>query len=373
MELKLDNSRTYGIALEGGGARGGYQIGAWKALEEAGIHYDAVSGTSVGALNGAFMAMRDRPLAEKIWREIRFSDVMDVDDRIMERLINMDFRNLQEFRTAMKALRTVLHEGGFDSDPLRNLMEQNLDCQKLRSSGVAFFLTAYNLSELKPLELNARDLTDEQLKDMLMASSNFPAFKQEKISGKLYADGGLHDVVPISALIDYGCKDIIVIRLYGLGFEKRVKIPQDVTVTTIAPEESLGNMLNFSQEQSSLNIIQGYFDAKRVLYGLYGKTYYLDRTLTEAQAYDLLAELIRKKNPRLSLRTLNEVHLADLGSLLRCRGDYYELFVAFLERAANALGIDPYRIRTETELYDELLSAFARPGRRKKDKIFSYL
>ena len=35
MELKLDRNKTYGLALEGGGAKGAYQIGAWKALREA--------------------------------------------------------------------------------------------------------------------------------------------------------------------------------------------------------------------------------------------------------------------------------------------------------------------------------------------------
>ena len=68
MQLKLDTSKTYAIALEGGGAKGAYEIGAWKALEEAGIKYNAVSGTSVGALNGALMAMRDLPRAETAGR-----------------------------------------------------------------------------------------------------------------------------------------------------------------------------------------------------------------------------------------------------------------------------------------------------------------
>lgn len=44
MELKLDRNKTYGLALEGGGAKGAYQIGAWKALREAGIRFSAVSG-----------------------------------------------------------------------------------------------------------------------------------------------------------------------------------------------------------------------------------------------------------------------------------------------------------------------------------------
>ena len=373
MKLRLDPDRTYAIALEGGGARGAYQIGAWRALEEAGIRYNAVSGTSVGALNGAFMAMRDLPRAEKIWKEIRYSHVMDVDDATMRRIIRMDYRNFEEFRSAMKAIRSVLQEGGLDSDPLRQMLEQNLDCDRLRSSGVAFFLTAYDLSDFKALELDAAALTDEQLKDMLMASSNFPAFKQERISGKLYADGGLHDVVPISALLRHGCRDIIVLRLYGLGFEKRVKIPADVTVTTIAPEESLGNMLDFSQAQSNLNMTQGYFDAQRVLYGLYGKTYYLERTCTEEEGYQILAALIRKKHPALSLRALHEEQLSDLGSLLRCKGDYYDLLIAFAERAAQALGLYPYRVRTERELLGEIQAAFLQPVRRRRDKIFSYL
>ena len=73
MELQLDLTKIYAIALEGGGARGSYQVGAWRALQEAGIRYNAVSGTSVGALNGAMMAMGDLTGAEKLWRDIRFS------------------------------------------------------------------------------------------------------------------------------------------------------------------------------------------------------------------------------------------------------------------------------------------------------------
>ena len=37
MQLQIDAEKSYGIVLEGGGAKGSYQIGAWKALEEAGV------------------------------------------------------------------------------------------------------------------------------------------------------------------------------------------------------------------------------------------------------------------------------------------------------------------------------------------------
>ena len=59
MKLRIDLEKEYGIVLEGGGARGAYQIGVWKALREAGMKIKGVAGTSVGALNGALICMDD--------------------------------------------------------------------------------------------------------------------------------------------------------------------------------------------------------------------------------------------------------------------------------------------------------------------------
>ena len=59
MKAKIDLTKEYGLILDGGGARGAYQIGAWKALVEAGVKVNAVAGTSVGALNGALICMGD--------------------------------------------------------------------------------------------------------------------------------------------------------------------------------------------------------------------------------------------------------------------------------------------------------------------------
>ena len=56
MNPVIDITREYGLVLDGGGARGAYQIGAWKALTEAGVKVSAVAGTSVGAQGGADMA-----------------------------------------------------------------------------------------------------------------------------------------------------------------------------------------------------------------------------------------------------------------------------------------------------------------------------
>lgn len=45
IKLQLDPTKEYGIVLEGGGAKGAYQVGAWAALLEAGIKIKGIAGT----------------------------------------------------------------------------------------------------------------------------------------------------------------------------------------------------------------------------------------------------------------------------------------------------------------------------------------
>lgn len=367
MELKLDTSKVYAIALEGGGARGAWQVGAWRALEEAGIRYNAVSGTSVGALNGALMAMRDLNQAEQLWKDIRFSQVMNVDDDTMKRIMTLDFQNLSQVKSALHAVRDIIRDRGVDVEPLRNLLAERVDEEKIRNSGVEFFLTTVNLTDRKEMEIDAGELPEGELQNMLMASAYHPAFKQEKISGKTYADGGFYDVVPISALISRGYKNLIVLRIFGTGIERRVRIPEDVNMITIAPEEDLGNMLNFSSEQSGVNMALGYYDTQKVLYGLCGKTYYIDRTMTEKEAYEILVKHLR--SDEVSLRELNETVLPNFAKKLGCSGDYYDIFIAMAERLAKSCSLTPFRIRTDREFYDEIIALRSDDIPDKPDKI----
>ena len=66
MQAVIDLTKEYGLVLEGGGAKGAYQIGAWKALREAGVKLKGIAGTSVGALNGALICMGDLEKAERL-------------------------------------------------------------------------------------------------------------------------------------------------------------------------------------------------------------------------------------------------------------------------------------------------------------------
>ena len=188
MELKLDRNKTYGLALEGGGAKGAYQIGAWKALREAGIRFSAVSGTSVGALNGAMIVMDDLEKAENVWKNIHFSQVMDVDDEEMRRLMNRDIP-LSELKSTLRSVADIVRNRGFDVTPLRKWVAEVVDADKICHSGTDFFIVTYSLTDHQELELKASDLDKDELCDMLLASAYLPAFRLEKLGGKYYADG----------------------------------------------------------------------------------------------------------------------------------------------------------------------------------------
>ena len=65
------------LVLSGGGSRGAYEIGVWQALCELDVKPSIVTGTSVGALNGAVIAQGDLEKARRLWQELETSRVFD--------------------------------------------------------------------------------------------------------------------------------------------------------------------------------------------------------------------------------------------------------------------------------------------------------
>lgn len=352
MELQLDLTKTYAIALESGGARGAYQVGVWQALEETGVRYNAVSGTSVGALNGALMAMRDLPRAVEIWSDIRLSSVMalsEEEESGMRRILRGDV-GLDDVQELWPKVKDIIRNRGLDAAPLREWVRSVVDPKKLRDSDVELFVSTVDLNEKKGLEVRVSELPEEEVCDMLLASAYHPAFKLEPLGGKLYTDGGFVDALPLHALVEAGYRDIIAVRLPSHGREKHFRLPKDVCVTTVKPNADLGGSLDFDGEQSRKNMALGYFDAKRVLYGLYGRSYYIDRSFTDRFALDWL---LRRETEagEANLRRVCEEKLPRLARKLDAKdGDYYELMVAVMELLAAEKGLEPLRIYSDADL-----------------------
>ena len=62
--------------LSGGGTKGAYEIGVWRALRELSVDYQIVTGTSIGSINGAMMAMGDYEKAYQVWNHMVMEDLM---------------------------------------------------------------------------------------------------------------------------------------------------------------------------------------------------------------------------------------------------------------------------------------------------------
>ena len=331
MEPLLDLTKEYGIVLDGGGARGAYQIGAWKALKEAGVKINAVAGTSVGALNGALICMDDIENAEKIWSEMTFSKVMDVDDRWMEEL----FAGKRKIGDVISEVWSTLSEGGVDITPLRRLIHEMVDEEKIRHSGKEFCLLTFSLTDMKELDLSIEDIPEGMLEDFLLASAYLLGFKNEKLHGKRYIDGGVVNNVPLHSLVKRGYTDIIEIRIYGPGRVPRVKMSKDSEVYEIGPRVRLGSIIEFDGKRSRQNLKIGYYDAKRMLYGLEGFIYYLEQNHEEIWYNKKMSSISDREKAEIAFVLKLPIGFTDK-----------ELYLAMLEASAKLLRVPKYQIYT---------------------------
>jgi NTE family protein len=215
------------------------------------------------------------------------------------------------------------------------------------------------------------------VKDMLLASAYFFAFKNEKLGGKRYMDGGGFNNVPINVLMDRGYEDIIVIRIYGLGFDKErvTKIPDGIRVYHIAPRQNLGGILEFDKYKARKNLALGYYDAKRFLYGLLGRVYYIDAPYTEPYYFDKLmtelelfkrcmkdsvcAEIFETMEAASAMdgyRAFTERIFPRLAReyKLKKEWDYKDLYLSMLEDMAKHLKVRRFRIYTVDSLLAEI-------------------
>jgi len=365
----------YGLVLEGGGAKGAYHIGALKALKELNIEVEAVAGTSIGAMNGAMFVQDKLDVAYDYWYNISSSKVLNIEDKYLSEILNLSLNqnNLSYF---INKAKEVLQNRGLDNSFLKEILQNNIDEKSLRESKIDFAIVTLSLSDLKPLELFIEDIPQGKVVDYIMASSYLPAFKMQRIDGKILIDGGFYENLPLNTLLDKGYKKIIAIRTYGLGDIKRQK-DNDKEVIFINPSQNLGRMLNFDQKNARKNIKMGYYDTMRFFKDLSGNKYYLDIKKDELFFINYLMNLEQKNVERLlkqlSLaeepyrRSFFENLIPKLINLLDIdyQSSYTEIVIRLLEELAAYLKIDRYKIYT----FEELLKT-VRENYHKKDKNF---
>lgn len=351
------------FVLGGGGSRGSYEVGVWKALREHGYRPDIVTGTSVGALNGA-MVVQDR-LEETIrmWRMLTTDMVMDVN-------IKSDLQTMADQLEAMSMFaREAIKNHGADTTPLRRLLESFIDESAIRSSGLEFGLVTVALPNLKPCAVFTDEIEEGKLIPYLLASSAFfPAMQGQTIHDTVYIDGGYYDNVPVELAVSRGAQDVIAVDLHAPGMHRRVRNP-DVPIRMIEPEWDLGNILVFDTKTAEHNIALGYLDGLKFL-GVYDGVLYafddpelwrgIDRTVT------CMLTLFGDLAPRMILPgglDVSELSISRLRSFfLRRVSGYYrhkrlpkqQVGLTLPEMAGKLFRLDPTRVYTVHEFKQTL-------------------
>lgn len=258
-------TKSVGLVLEGGGVKGAYELGALIALTEKGYSFHAVTGTSIGALNGAVMASQGIEKLAEYWEEAKYCPVFDFDDDMVARFRQKDFDLDLIIATGKKLLsaREIIRQS---YEHTLKFVYDRLKEEEIRSSAIDFGCVTYNISDMEPFEAMKKDIPEGKLIDYIVASACFPIFPPKQIDGKKFIDGGVYDNMPINLLARTGCRKMIVVRTNPVSKQPKRRIEQpDLDIFYITPSANLGRAMAFSPERIE-NLKQlGYADAARAI------------------------------------------------------------------------------------------------------------
>lgn len=282
---------NFGFVFTGGGAKGAWQLGVWKAFEERGYKAKVVSGTSVGALNACLYAQGDYKNALDAWNEIDGWRMLHPD------LFNIAMKGVKNrfvgtvLQSPVAALSDLLglssKEDGFCSqDGLRELIEKYLDLDK-RNYWLPIFVCAHDIEQSCPKYFHIYsqdDWSSKELVDILLASSAIPIiYSSVTIRGKEYNDGGggvltflfdcdscEYDNAPKSPLQKLSLDLIVVMELdYKKHYDTIKKTRQGFYVARIVPSKPLGDFvdgtINFDRSFVEELVDLGYKDGVKWL------------------------------------------------------------------------------------------------------------
>jgi NTE family protein len=182
------------FVLSGGAALGAIQVGMLRALYERGVEPDLILGTSVGAVNGAYIA--SRPFAphtadrlKEIWRRIGRGQVFPLNP-------------VTEFLGFFGARRHLVPDGA-----LRELLAEHLEFERLEQTPVPFHVIATDVLSGAELRLSRGNAVEA-----VMASAAIPGvFPPVDWGHRHLIDGGVSNNAPISHALDLGAERVYVL------------------------------------------------------------------------------------------------------------------------------------------------------------------
>lgn len=347
---------SWALVLAGGGARGAYEAGALKAIEEMKLDIKGVYGTSVGAVNGAFFVQGAVDSLYSIWKDLSYSNVMAIPSTV----------STDSSYFYLQMLFHAIGNGGLSVKPFKTLVKSYLDEKKVRDSGIDFGLVTVDLSNFSPIQIYINQIPEGALLDYLMASANYPLFQRWSINGSDYIDGGLYNNAPVDMALKKGFKKILLINISDIPISIP-PIPKGVVLKVITPSAPMGQAMDFDPAKERIWEKMGYLDTLRAFGKFVGKDYYIkpyekpllidtllgmSRSGLSAVADDLGVKIAGYEKSFAVYEAIIPAFLKKFRV-----GDFISLNTSLLENAASYLGIERMKEYTQRSLAETIAAA----------------
>jgi NTE family protein len=220
------------LVMGGGGLKGLAHIGAWRAVQEAGLEVAGIVGTSIGALIGACLA------GGRAWRELQ---------QQAAKLTRSDIVALDRWTLLINGIR---HPSVFLAEPYQEYIRTVLPVASFHELELALDLNAVDLETGAEVWFGNGGRSDVALADAVYASSALPLFyPPARINGRYYVDGGVADSLPIrqAALRD---SDLIVAVDVGAGPQKDSL--DTVSKGLVAIHHRVYDIMNYQRQKALL-------------------------------------------------------------------------------------------------------------------------
>jgi len=218
------SSKKIGLALGSGSARGWAHIGVIKALEEAGIVIDCISGTSIGALIASIYASGNFHKLEQAALELDRKEILSFSDIILSK------------------------SGIIDGRKIANLIEPYVLKTPMESLPLPLGIVATNIVTGQEVVLREGNIVEA-----IRASFSLPGiFTPVQKDGHNLVDGGLVNPVPVSTVKGMGADFIIAVDLNNV-VESEADENKSVTPDSVLPAKPKNALSSVEKMASAMN------------------------------------------------------------------------------------------------------------------------
>ncbi len=261
-----------GLVFGGGGAKGAYEIGAWKAICKTNINSSIriYSGTSIGAINIALIQLMDCEQVSRLWLRNNIERIFAAGGINYKEIIDIIFN--------IRKGRKINFDGLLSREGLTELFHK-IGIDKLENIKYDFYASAVNISEsskdvnfIKPAldwydgrktgvteYINLKNRDYDFIEKMLLATTALPiVYPPVEIGGNYYVDGGVNDNLPIHPIYHRGFRKIIAVSTERINKNLLIKKFPLAEILLIHPSVYLGNLFNGTLNFNSRKLNQMY-------------------------------------------------------------------------------------------------------------------